>query len=204
MKQMAINVLLVDDHIVVLEGLKKLLENDAEIHVIAMISDPSTLANTIDQLQPDIILMDIQMKGYNGLLLTKQLLKSNKELAIIMLSGYNDDAYLQGAYNAGARSFVAKDQPPQELIATIKSVYEGSSVFPPFVEGQVDFLLTSKEQEVLHWLSAGKSNIEISETLHISKRTVEHHITSLMRKLHVDNRMQIVLKAMEDGLLNTQ
>lgn len=198
---MTINVLLVDDHIVVLEGLKKILENDMEIQVVGMVSDPSTLAETIEQLQPDIILMDIQMKGYNGLLLTKELLKDNKELAIIMLSGYNDDAYLQGAYNAGARSFIAKDQPPRELIATIKAVYEGSSAFPPFVQGQVDFLLTPKEQEVLRILATGKSNIELSETLNISKRTVEHHITSLMRKLHVDNRMQIVMKAMDKGLI---
>lgn len=172
-----------------------------EIQVVGMVSDPSTLAETIKQLQPDIILMDIQMKGYNGLLLTKELLKDNKELAIIMLSGYNDDAYLQGAYNAGARSFIAKDQPPRELIATIKVVYEGSSAFPSFVQGQVDFLLTPKEQEVLRILATGKSNIELSETLNISKRTVEHHITSLMRKLHVDNRMQIVMKAMDKGLI---
>ncbi|WP_342559120.1 response regulator transcription factor [Metasolibacillus sp. FSL K6-0083] len=198
---MTINVLLVDDHIIVLEGLKKILENDMEIQVVGMVSDPSTLAETIKQLQPDIILMDIQMKGYNGLLLTKELLKDNKELAIIMLSGYNDDAYLQGAYNAGARSFIAKDQPPRELIATIKVVYEGSSAFPSFVQGQVDFLLTPKEQEVLRILATGKSNIELSETLNISKRTVEHHITSLMRKLHVDNRMQIVMKAMDKGLI---
>lgn len=106
---MSIKVLLVDDHLLLVESLKTILEAEPTIHVVGTITDPSQLLEDILSLQPDVLLMDIRIKTYNGLNLTKAIIKSIPTMPIIILSGYDDDAYIQAAQNAGAKAFIKKN-----------------------------------------------------------------------------------------------
>lgn len=195
---MSIKVLLVDDHLLLVESLKTILDAEPTIHVVGTITDPSQLLEDILSLQPDILLMDIRIKTYNGLNLTKAIIKSIPTMPIIILSGYDDDAYIQAAQNAGAKAFIKKEQSNEDLIATVKKVYAGYTLFPSFEKT----LLTPKELEVLQLIVAEKTSEVISKELSISKRTVEHHISSILRKLGVQSRVGAVVKALEQGLVN--
>ncbi|KOY82094.1 response regulator transcription factor [Lysinibacillus sp. FSL H8-0500] len=195
---MSINVLLVDDHMLLLESLATVLEAEPSIHVVGTIADPSQLLEEILYLQPDVILMDIRIKTYNGLTLTKTILKNIPTMPIIILSGYDDDAYIQAAQNAGAKAFIKKEQSNEELIDVVKKVYAGYTLFPSFEKT----LLTPKELEILQLIVLEKTSDMISKELAISKRTVEHHISSIIRKLSVHSRVGAVVKALEQGLVN--
>ncbi|QGG52888.1 response regulator transcription factor [Lysinibacillus pakistanensis] len=195
---MSIKVLLVDDHLLLVESLKTILEAEPTIHVVGTITDPSQLLEDTLSLQPDVLLMDIRIKTYNGLNLTKAIIKSIPTMPIIILSGYDDDAYIQAAQNAGAKAFIKKEQSNEDLIETVKKVYAGYTLFPSFEKT----LLTPKELEVLQLIVAEKTSEVISKELSISKRTVEHHISSILRKLGVQSRVGAVVKALEQGLVN--
>jgi len=197
---MPIKVLLVDDHLLLLESLKTVLEAEPSIHVVGTIADPSRLLEDILRLQPDVILMDIRIRSHNGLTLTKVIMQCIPTMQVIILSGYDDDAYIQAAQNAGAKAFITKEQSNEELIATVKKIYEGYTMFPFFEK----IPLTSKELEILQLIVEEKTSVVISKELAISKRTVEHHISSILRKLSVNSRVGAVVKALEQGLVNTK
>lgn len=193
-------VLLVDDHVLLLESLKTIVETDPNIQVVAAIADPSSLLEDVQRLKPDIILMDIRLKSHNGLSLTKEILQQLPDMKIIILSGYDDDAYIHAAQNAGARGFVKKEQSNEELIAIVKAVYEGATHFPYFEES----LLTLKEREVLQLVAWDQTNEMISRELAMSKRTVENHISSILRKLGVDTRLGAAVTGIEQGLVSAK
>lgn len=129
---MTIKILLIDDHLLLLEGLKAVLENEPSIHVVGTIADPSQLLEELLQLRPDVILMDIRIKSHNGLTLTKSITQQFPHIKVIILSGYDDDAYVQVSQNAGAKAFMTKEQSNEELIDTVKKIYAGDTVFPSF------------------------------------------------------------------------
>ncbi|MGG2053647.1 response regulator transcription factor [Lysinibacillus pakistanensis] len=198
---MKIKVLIVDDHLLLLESLRKALENDPTIQVVGTISSPKFLMNDIINTSPDVVLMDIRIKSYNGLDLMKDILKKMPQLPIIILSGYNYEEYIQAAYNAGASAFVTKETSNEELLFTIKQVQQGYKLFPSTAKKQDNESLTSKEREILKLIAEDKTNIEISDELMISKRTVEHHISSIIRKLDVDSRVGAIVTAIKQGII---
>ncbi|MGE7674930.1 response regulator [Lysinibacillus sp. NPDC094403] len=199
---MDIKIVIIDDHILLLESLKNILIKDPEIQVVHTISNPKYLLKDIMLLNPDILLMDIRLNSFNGLELTKSILSCMPQISIIILSGYNYEEYIEAAYNVGASAFITKEKSNEELIATIKQVYMGYKIFPKFEVNLFCESLTSKECEVLKHIAADKTNIEISEDMRIGKRTVEHHVSSIIRKLDVDSRVGAVVKAIKRGLLD--
>lgn len=200
-KVLNIKVLIVDDHVLFLESLKSILLSNSSIQVINTLSDPSLLINTITEVPPDIILMDIRIKSYNGLELTRNIKKIAPHISVIILTGYNDEEYINAAYSAGASAFIAKEKSNDLLITTIKQVYEGYQIFPKQNQPLSSNTLTLTELAVLKKIAEDKSNYVISNEMMVSKRTVENHISSIIRKLEVDSRVGAVVAAIKRGLI---
>lgn len=200
--KLSIRVLIVDDHVLFLESLKYILLENPIIEVINTLSEPEKLMTELTENSPDLILMDIRIKNHNGLELTRIVKESFPYISVIILTGYNDDEYIEAAYNAGASGFIAKEKSNELLITTIKQVYEGYQMFPKHDTGTVNKKLTITELEVLKKIAEDKSNYVISTEMMVSKRTVENHVSSIIRKLEVDSRVGAVVKAIKNGLIN--
>ncbi|MGG0337198.1 response regulator [Priestia aryabhattai] len=200
---MKIKVLLVDDHALFLHGLKQLLEVEEDIQIVDTLSDPLHLFFCIRQTSPDIVVIDIRIKSFNGIELTKQIIKDFPDIKVVVLSGYNYDEYIEAAFQAGANAFITKERSNVELVSTIRQSYQGYKVFPRTAAGNPYSCtdLTKKEREVLKLIAQDKTNIEISGELIISKRTVERHISSILRKLDADSRVGAVVNGIKKGVL---
>lgn len=198
---MNIKVLIVDDHVLLLESLKSILLSNPFIQVINTLSEPSFLLNEITENPPDVILMDIRIKSYNGLELTRTITEINPQISVIILTGYNDEEYIHAAYKAGASAFITKEKSNELLITTIKQVYQGYKMFPKLNFNPTSDTLTPTELEVIKKIAEDKSNYEISNEMVVSKRTVEHHVSSIIRKLEVDSRVGAVVIAIKRGLI---
>ncbi|MFA8440058.1 response regulator [Pueribacillus sp. YX66] len=196
---MKIKVLLVDDHLMFMLGIKQLLEGEKDLTILSIVDNPPDLDKIIKNDKPHVIVMDIRMKDYNGIELTKKITKIYPEIKIIILSGYNYDEYMKAAYEAGAYAFISKENSAHELANAIRESHKGNKLI---VETKEKQLLTNTELEILKLISQDKTNSEISEILIISKRTVEHHVSSIINKLRVDSRVGAVVKGMKSGLIN--
>lgn len=197
-----LRVLLVDDHALVLLGLKQLLMKERDIEVVGTLSDPLTLLAEISRTSPDVIVIDVRLKKYNGIELTKVILEKFPNLKVVVLSGYDYEEYLEAAFNAGASAFVTKEKSNEELTSVIRQVSLGYKVFPRQYSNQAGESLTHKEREVLKLIAEDKSNYEIGKELIISKRTVEHHISSIIKKMNADSRVGAVVQAIKKGILH--
>jgi DNA-binding NarL/FixJ family response regulator len=199
-----IKVLLVDDHVLILDSLKQVLENEGDVEVVDTLSDPTSLFTVIQQTGPTIVVMDVRIKSYNGIKLTKMIVEEYPHIKVIILSGYDYDEYIQAAFQAGASAFVTKERSNVELVSVIKQTYEGYKVFPrnmaEIYQSYTD--LTPKEREVLKLIAEDKTNYEISEELIISKRTVERHVSSILQKLDADSRVGAVVNGIKKGFLS--
>lgn len=196
--------LLVDDHVLILDGLKQLLDNEEDIEVINYLSNPSTLFTVIQQTFPDIVVMDVRIKTENGIELTKKILDVYPQIKVVILSGYDYDEYIQAAFQAGASAFVTKERSNDELVSVIRKSYQGNKVFPRNMAkiNQTSMDLTRKEREILKLVAEDKTNYEISDELNISKRTVERHISSIIHKLEAESRVGAVVIGIRKGLLS--
>jgi len=197
-----IKVLLVDDHVLILEGLIQLLKNEEDIEVVNTLSDPTTLFSVIQQTRPDIVVIDIRMKSFNGIEITRNIVKEYPHIKVVILSGYDDDEYVQAARKAGAGAFVTKEKSNVELVTAIKLSYQGYQVYPSDMDDDSSKNLTQKEREVLKLIAEDKTNHEIGEILMISKRTVERHISSILQKLNADSRVGAVVNGHKMGYLS--
>ncbi|MEQ6355044.1 response regulator transcription factor [Lysinibacillus sp. M3] len=198
---MNIKLLLVDNRQLVLECLKHRLNKEPNICVIGTLSNPEYLHHEIITNSPDIVLINLQMELSNKIDLTK-LLKNIPHLRVIILSKCKCSEYIRSSYNAGASAFISEEKSFQELIFTIRQVFLGDKRFPKVEKDQIDKMLTPKESEVLKRIAEDKTNIEISEEMMISIRTVEYHISSIIRKLNVESRVGAVVTAIKRGLLS--
>lgn len=202
MSILQIKVLLADDHILVLEGLKQVLKKEKEIEVINMVSNPQSLEEEIRKQTPDVLVLDVRFKSHNGIELTKKLLKKYPNLKVILVSGFNHLEYIQAASAAGCFAFLSKDKTNSELVCLIKKAAQGIKHFPNLVETGINETLTKRETTILELIAKDYSNSKISEELNISKRTVEYHISSIIDKLNVDTRVGAVVKGIQKGYLN--
>lgn len=196
---MKIKVLLVDDHLMFMLGIKQLLDNEEDLHVLSIVNDPTELNEKIKEHNPHVIVMDIRMKNYNGIELTKRINEVYPDIKVIILSGYNYDEYMKAAYEAGAYAFISKENSTHELANAIRESFKGNKLISKKKDKQ---LLTKTELEILKLIAQDKTNSEISEMLVISKRTVEHHVSSIISKLKVESRVGAVVKGMKSGLIN--
>jgi DNA-binding NarL/FixJ family response regulator len=211
-----LRVLLADDHVVVREGLKLLIQSQPDMIVVSEAGDGESTIQQARVLKPDVIVMDISMPGMNGLVATKKLKEMQPETAVVTLTRHADDAYLQELLRAGAAAYVLKQSAPSELIQAIRAAASGGQYLDSTLTARVTagFLgregrrtsqsgaaPSDRESEVLRLISAGYSNKEIATQLALSVKTVEAHKSNAMRKLGLSGRIDIVKYAILQGWL---
>lgn len=213
---MPIKVLLVDDHKIVRQGVRAYLETLADIQVIAEADSGSAALAVVEQNQPDVVLMDLEMPGdMDGIAATRQIRKVRPETQVIVVTSHHQDEYIFPAVRAGAISYLLKDIEPDELAAAIRKAAQGEAVLDSRVASRIvqelqglrkdevnPFTeLSEREFDVLRLIAAGKSNAEIAETLVIGESTVKTHISNLLKKLHLDDRTQAAVYAWQQGIV---
>ena len=210
-----IRILLADDHALFRQGLKSLLETEADLRVIGEAQNGREAVRYAADTRPDIILMDIQMPELDGVRATQSILEINPQASVIILTMYRQDSYVFEAVKAGARGYLLKDVDGTELIDAIRHVYEGGTLLDPEMAKNVleDFRvkkeslpdekrgdLTEREAAILRLLAQGSSNQEIALKLNISEKTVRNRLSEIFAKLQLNNRTQAALYAIREGL----
>ncbi|MFN3981319.1 MAG: response regulator [Caldilinea sp.] len=211
-----IRILIVDDHAIVRAGIRVLLQLQPEFEVVGEAEDGQEALRQVQQLTPDIVLMDIGMPGMDGLAATRAILQNYPQVRIIALTQHENREYVLPTLRAGAKGYVLKRAPDDTLVRAIRTVAAGGSFLDPRVAdvvtaslrqqgaAPVDPLetLTEREREVLQLLASGKTYQEIADTLFISVKTVDFHRTNLMRKLNLANRAELIQFALKRNLLS--
>ncbi|WP_242494839.1 response regulator [Nocardioides zhouii] len=213
---MPIRVLLADDHPVVRRGLAALLGTLDEFEVVAEAEDGEGAVREAQLCRPDVVLMDVRMPGMDGVEATRRIRQAVPDVAVLVLTMYDDDATVFTAMQAGARGYLLKGAEQDEIADGIKAVARGQAIFGPgiatrllqhFANPPVEVAadepfpeLTAREREILGLLSQGRRTAQIAETLHLSPKTVSNNLTTIFAKLEVTDRTAAVLRARERGL----
>ncbi len=219
-----IRVLIADDHALLREGLRRILEMEPDLCVVAEAGDGETAVALATKHRPDVVLMDINMPGGGGLAATRTIHSTLPDVNVIVLTIHDDEEYIIELVNAGAKGYMLKDVDPARLIDAIRRVKGGEAFIPPDlmtkvfqqfhrkdegpsnvshpVQGQAGAhdLLTERELEVLQLIVDGHTNKEIAQALFISEKTVKNHVTNLLRKLDLSDRTQAAVYAIRTGL----
>jgi DNA-binding NarL/FixJ family response regulator len=211
-----IRLLMVDDHRMFLQGLRSLLEMEPDIKVIGECTNGYEALDAVLRLQPDVVLMDINMPGLNGVDATRQILEQRPDTGIIILTMYREDAQVFHAIKNGARGYVLKDVETSEVVRAVRAVARGESVIDPVLATRVltEFKrvwqqgsahprdgLTERELAILRLIAAGLSNKEIGAELCFSEKTIKNYITVIFQKLHLTDRTQAAVYAVQHGLV---
>lgn len=218
-----INVMIVDDHPMFRQGLRDLVETDPNLQIVGEAADGESALEMAGRLQPDVVLMDINLPTLNGLQVTRQLKEHLPEINVVMITGYDDAEQVFHAFRAGASAYCAKDISPEELIKIIYAAREGKYVVDQkemshgemvaWVEERIGRMpgslpqddeesfepLTPRQMEVLELVTRGMSNKEIAYKLDISHQTVKNHMTAILRKLRCQDRTQAAVYALSHG-----
>lgn len=203
-----ITVLLADDHALVRRGFRRLLEDDPEITVVGEASNGEEAIDLAAQLEPDVVVMDIAMPGVNGLTATKRILAKSPDVAILVLSMHAEQTFVRQALDAGARGYVLKNALDLDLPAAVKTVAAGETLLDPSLprletlKGERKDALTARELEVLQLICEGLSNREIAARLDLSINTVAVHRANIMQALGVHKTAELVVYAIQRGLVN--
>jgi two-component system response regulator NreC len=213
-----IRVFLVDDHTVVRQGLRRILESDDEIEIVGEAGDGRTAIDLVQKLRPHVVVMDVAMPELNGIEATRQILKRVEGAKILVLSMHGDDVYVRQALKAGARGYLLKDSEDLDLIKAVKAIRAGGSFFSPPVSKVVlsGYLgdkaegaeedgvarLTDREREVLQLIAEGKTNKEVAHALSVSVNTVETHRKHIMEKLDLHNTAELVRFAIRTKIVH--
>jgi DNA-binding NarL/FixJ family response regulator len=215
---MSIRVLIADDQSMVRAGFRMLLADEEGIQVVAEARNGLEAVEKAARFDPNVVLMDIRMPELDGLEATRRILAADSLARILILTTFDLDEYVYEALRAGASGFVLKDDPPEQLIAAVRTVAAGDALLSPAVTKRVieSFTrlsrpappkeldeLTARERDVLHLIAAGRSNAEIAQDLYISDTTVKTHVTHIFQKLNVRDRVQLVVLAYQTGILET-
>jgi DNA-binding NarL/FixJ family response regulator len=212
---MTIRVLVADDQSMVRAGFRMLLSGEKDIEVVAEASNGLEAVDKAARFDPAVVLMDIRMPELDGLEATRRILAADESARILILTTFDLDEYVYEALAAGASGFVLKDDPPEQLIAAIRTVAAGDALLSPTITKRVISRfthmprpttpkgfdeLTAREQEVFRLIAAGDSNAEIAQELFISETTVKTHVTHILQKLDLRDRVQAVVLAYQTGL----
>lgn len=205
---MSIRVVIVDDHPMVTEGIQAILESYDDIVVVGTLTNGQDAVDQVQTLAPDVMLLDLNMPGINGLNATEIILEKRPETRILILSMHDSPEYISTALNHGAKGYVLKDVPTEEIRTAIDTVMAGGeylctgakgSLAPKTADGREQ--LTNREQTILLELAQGKTNKEVAAALGISVRTVETHRNNIKRKLGISSTAGLTRYAMEHGVL---
>jgi DNA-binding NarL/FixJ family response regulator len=214
---MTIRVLVADDQSMVRAGFRMLLSGDDDIEVVAEAANGLEAVDKAARFDPTVILMDIRMPELDGLEATRRILAADDTARVLILTTFDLDEYVYEALSAGASGFVLKDDPPEQLIAAIRTVAAGEALLSPMITRRVikqftrmprsappkEFdQLSERERDVFRLIARGLSNAEIGQELFISETTVKTHITHILQKLDLRDRVQAVVLAYETGLFD--
>ncbi|MBB6453636.1 two-component system response regulator DegU [Salirhabdus euzebyi] len=226
---MGARIVLIDDHKLFREGIKRILDFENDFEVVAEGDDGNQAIELVRNYHPDVVLMDINMPTINGVEATKNLVTQFPDVKIIILSIHDDESYVTHALKTGAQGYLLKEMDTDELIEAVKVVYNGGSYLHPKVTHnlvreyrrlangtntssafkKVEYrkplhLLTRRECEVLQLLADGKSNRGVAEALYISEKTVKNHVSNILQKMDANDRTQAVVQAIKNGWVEVQ
>jgi len=215
-----IKVLLAEDHVVVREGTRQLLEHEPDMEVVGEADDGEEAIELTNKLQPDVVIMDIAMPKLNGIEATKQIKTLHPATAVLILTAYDNDQYIFALLEAGAAGYLLKNVRGRDLIEAVRAVYAGESVLYPTiahrvisrlvspvsspVEAKMTEPLSEREMEVLKLAANGINNKDIAERLFLSPRTVQAHLGNIFNKLSVGSRTEAVLYGLRRGWLTLE
>lgn len=209
------HVLIADDHPLFRKGLRALLSATPDFDIVGEATTGQEAVELAAELQPDVILMDLQMPGINGVEATRQILHTSPHIRILVVTLFEDDASVFTALRAGARGYVLKDAQEEEMLRAIRAVGSGEAIFSPVVATRlIDYFamprpniaqelfptLTEREREILQLIARGSSNSDIAKHLSLSGKTVSNYISNIFGKLQVTDRAQAVIRARDAGL----
>jgi DNA-binding NarL/FixJ family response regulator len=208
-----LRVLLADDHPVFRRGLRMLLDAQSEgAEIVGEASNGLEAVELARELQPDVVVMDLQMPELNGIEATQRIVEESPHIGVLVLTMFEDDDSVFAAMRAGARGYLLKGADQAEIVRAIHAVGSGEAIFGPHIARRVmDFFsgertavpfpdLTAREREVLELVAQGRSNAEITRTLVLSPKTVRNHVSNVFTKLQVADRAQAIVRAREAGL----
>jgi two-component system response regulator NreC len=214
---MPVQILLADDHTLMRQGLRRILEEQPGFEVVAEASSGIEAVEAARKFHPDVAVIDVAMKELNGIEAASQILKESPHTAVLMLSMYSDERYVLRAVKVGARGYLLKNSAGEELIQAIQAVQKGMAFFSPavaqlFEEGMSRLkevmntqdrfeLLTTRERQIYQLLAEGNSNKEIAQRLNLSLHTVETHRWRIMEKLDLHSTAELVLSAVRRGVV---
>jgi two-component system, NarL family, response regulator NreC len=210
-------ILVADDHKMLRRGLRRILEEQADLEVVGEAADGREAVELTGQLQPDVVVMDIAMPQMNGIEATRQIIQRHPKTSVVILSMYSDENYVVQVLRAGARGYLLKDSAEEELIDAVRAAHSGEPFFSPKIAkllvgdsiqrlrhaGADDTydLLTPREREVLQLIAEGRSNKEAAAALFVSPTTIETHRARIMEKLDLHSTAEIVLYAVRKGIV---
>ena len=210
-----IRVLIVDDHAIVREGQRALIDTEPGMVVVGEAQDGVEAVEMANRLQPDVTLMDLHMPRKEGIEAIEEIKDKNPNARLLVLTSFTEDEKVFAAIKAGASGYLLKDSSPEEILAAIRNVHQGEISMQPSIAKKLmrelqrsselpptEKPLTDREEEVLKLIAQGLPNQEIAEQLVISERTVRTHVTNILGKLHLANRTQAALYALREGLAN--
>ena len=210
----AIKILIADDHPVVREGLFAMLSREVDFDVIGEAKDGVEAVNKAKELSPDVVLMDLRMPEMDGVEAMRQIKSEMPDVKFIILTTYSDDEYIFSGIEAGARAYLLKDAPREDLFKAIRAVHRGESLIQPVVASKLldrfselsrrtpsGDELSSRELEILCLMAKGAANKEISAQLNIAQSTVKTHISNIFQKLGVNDRTEAVTQAIKKGII---
>lgn len=213
-----LTVLIADDHPLVREALHQALDGERDMKVVAEAGDGEEAVKLASELKPDVAVMDIVMPRLNGIEATRKIKEIAPNIAILILTAYDDDEYVLGLLDAGAAGYLLKSTRGRDLAGAIRAIKSGKSVLHPKIiakllkramiapveERKTSDLLSERESEVLRLVALGMSNKEIAEKLFLSQRTVKAHLTNIFNKLNVASRSEAIVKGLQWGLVTLE
>jgi len=217
MQDEPIRVLLADDHPVYRDGLAALLASVDGLEVVGTAEDGLSAVALATELQPDVVVMDVQMPGLDGIEATRRVTAASPHIGVVVLTMAEEDATLFSAMQAGARGYLLKGANQAEITRAVTAVARGEAIFGPAIARRIaDFFadgpaagsaveqafpqLTAREREILELVAAGRSNAQIASTLFLSPKTVRNNVSNIFAKLHVADRAEAIVRAREAGL----
>lgn len=221
-----IRVILAEDHAIVRQGTRNLLDREPDISVVAEAATGREAVAAVEHFLPDIAILDVAMPDMNGIEATKMIRKDHPEVNILVLTAYDDDEYVFAFMDAGAAGYLLKDVPAIEVVRAIRAIHSGDPVLHPTImkklmqrmsghsdsarnpddtahNGLTEELLSERELQVLRLAAEGLTNVAIADSLELSPRTVQTHLRNVFNKLNVSSRTQAVVTAMKRGLVKT-
>ncbi len=206
-----IRVVVVDDHALHRDGTRQILEAHEDLHVVGDADSGELALALVNELQPDVVLLDIRLPGINGIEVTRRLARDHPDVRVILVSAYDDDEYVTGGLEAGAAGYLRKTAPGKELVQAVRAVASGANVLEPGLARRLlvssrqpqrtASSLTERELAVLQLLAAGLRNRDVATRLGISARTVDRHCDNIYAKLGVGSRTEAVVRAISNKLV---